>query len=361
MTLLITRFPVVPSDDPAVYRVTEGVWQDAGLLSEFVMSVGDAMVMAVVAPQDVRCSWFAFPELETRQALGVSKLRATEQSLGLVHSSAGLDLADAIATASIAPEVMQRGLDRLAARSLNPDIVIPFALVLRSDTDRHFRAELDGITVLRGPQVAIPDEAVLRDIFFGPAPIDALDKETIRSMLLAASAAPVLNLREGMFAKRTPAIWTNAIQRMWIRRILTALLAATIMLTILTLAKYWSATNYENERALAAAKKIDPSIQDVDQAESALANALNQRGLVQGNFAPLSAALWRSVKASPNVSVRELRFTPDGILSVVLAAPTADNINRTLLAIQQDGFRVTATPRQDASGSTVVDVTVRMP
>jgi general secretion pathway protein L len=133
------------------------------------------------------------------------------------------------------------------------------------------------------------------------------------------------------------------------------------MLTILTLAKYWSATNYENERALAAAQKIDPAIQDIDQAESALANALNQRGLVQGNFAPLSAALWRSVKASPNVSVRELRFTPDGILSVVVAAPTADNINRTLLAIQQDGFRVTATPRQDASGSTLVDVTVRMP
>jgi len=112
---------------------------------------------------------------------------------------------------------------------------------------------------------------------------------------------------------------------------------------------------------LAAAQKVDPSIQDINQAESALTNALNRKGIVQGSFTPLSAALWRSVKASPNVSVREMRFTPDGILSVVLAAPTADNINKTLLGIQQDSFRITATPRQDASGSTLVDITMRIP
>ena len=361
MTLVITRFPTTIVDDPAVYRVTQGVWQDEGLLSEFIGSADDATVMAVVAPQDARSSWFEIPDLEVRQALGVGKLRVAEQSLGLVHLGAGLDDAGAVVTATIAPDVMQRGLDRLAARGLNPDIVIPLALVVRPTSDDNFRAELDGVVVLRAQQIAIPDEDVLRDLFFGTAPINTLNAETVRSMLLSASAAPVLNLREGLFAKKVRAALASAIQRMWIRRLLTALLAVTLMFIIVTLAKYYSAANYENEATLAAVQKVDPSIQNIEQAEIALANALNQKGLVQGGFAPLSSALWRSVKASPNVSVRELRFTPDGILSVVLTAPTADNINKTLLAIQQDGFRITATPRQDTSGSTLVDVTVRMP
>jgi hypothetical protein len=134
-----------------------------------------------------------------------------------------------------------------------------------------------------------------------------------------------------------------------------------MMLTIATLAKYWTATASENDAALAAAQKIDPAIQDIDQAESMLAASLNRQGKTQSSFAPLSAALWRSVKASPNVSVRELRYTPDGILTVILAAPTADNINKALVTIQQDGFRITATARQDTSGATLVDMTVRMP
>ena len=361
MTLVITRFPTSEMDDPSVFLVTEGVWQDAGALSNFVPTVEDVTVMAVVAPEDVRCSWFTLPDLEGRQAESVAKLRAAEQSLGLVTSSAGVDYDDVVATATIAPEVMQRGLDRLGARGLNPDVVIPFALVARVISDSVFKADMDGISVLRGPQFAIPDEAMLRDIFVGDAPIEIIDAEAVRSMLVTASAVPLLNLREGMFAKRERTVWMTAEQRTWARRLLTTLLIVTMLITFVTLAKYWTATASENETALAAAQKIDPAIQDIEQAESMLAASLNRQGKTQGGFAPLSAALWRSVKTSPNVSVRELRYTPDGILTVVMAAPVADNINKALVTIQQDGFRITATPRQDTTGATLVDMTVRMP
>lgn len=159
MTLVITRFPVTDVDDPAVFRVSEGIWHDAGQLSNFVHSVNDATVMALLAPEHVRCSWFSFPDLEARQAVGVAKLRATEQSLGLVHSSAGQDFDGAIATATIAPEVMQSGLNSLAARDLNPDIVLPLALVFNAPSEGISKAEFDGVAVLRGPGFAIPDEA----------------------------------------------------------------------------------------------------------------------------------------------------------------------------------------------------------
>ena len=361
MTLVITRFPTSEQDDPSVFRVIEGIWQDAGALSNFVPAVDDRTVMAVVAPEDVRCHWFTLPDAQGRQAESVAKLRATEQSLGLVHCGAGADYDDVVATATIAPEVMQRGLDRLAIQGLNPDIVLPFALSLAIHSDGVFRAEMDGLSVVRGAQFAIPDDAVLRDLVIGDAPIEAIDTDSLRSMLLSASAAPLLNLRDGVFAKRERAVWVTAEQKIWVRRLLAALVIVTMLLTIATLAKYWIATAAENKAALAAAQKIDPAIQDIEQSESMLTASLNRQGKTQGSFASLSAALWRSVKASPNVSVRELRYTPDGILTVVLAAPTADNINKALVDIQQDGFRITATPRQDTTGATLVDMTVRMP
>jgi general secretion pathway protein L len=361
MTFVLTRFPTTLDDDPTIFRISEGVWEAAGPLSAFVVTADDTAIMAVVAPQDVRNSWFTFPELEARQAMRVAKLRACEESIGPVHCTAGVDFDGSLVTAAIAPEVMQYGLDRLTAQGVNPDIVIPLSLVLDTGSDGYARAELDGVAVLRGPGIAIPDEKMLRDIFVGADKAVDIEQSALQAMLLSAGAAPVLNMREGMFAKREGRVWTTSHQRMWILRILLAIFALSVMTTFVTLGRYWSAISTENETALVAAQKIDPSIQDITQVESALVSALNRKGIVQGSFAPLSAALWRNVKASPNVSVRELRFTPDGILSVVLAGPTADNINKTLLGIQQDGFRITATPRQDASGSTLVDITMRMP
>ncbi|MEY3633701.1 MAG: hypothetical protein RLZZ61_111 [Pseudomonadota bacterium] len=361
MTLIFTRFPTSEGQDPSVFRVVEGAWQDLGALSNFVPMVDDQTVMALVAPEDARCHWFTLHDVHGRQAESVAKLRATEQSLGPVHCSAGADYDDVIVAATIAPEVMQFGLDKLRTCGLNPDIVMPFALSLPIHSDGVFRAEMDGLSVLRGAQFAIPDEAVLRDVFIGDADIKIIGADALRSMLVTASTAPRLNLREGNFAKREQAAWMTADQKIWVQRLLFALVIVTMLLTLVTLAKYWAATASENNAALVAAQKIDPAIQDIDQAENMLAASLNRQGKTQGSFAQLCAVLWRSVKVSPNVSVRELRYTPDGILTVVLAAPTSDNINKALVTIQQDGFRITATPRQDTTGATLVDMTMRMP
>jgi general secretion pathway protein L len=361
MTTVITRFPVAATDDPLVYRVADGQWQNGVVLSDFIPDAADETVMAIVSPADVRCVWSVLPGLEPRQAEGVAKLRIGEQSLGLVHSAARHIVDDVVVSATIAPAVMQDGLNRLALRGLNPDIVIPFGLAVDHAPDHIIKAEFDGMNVLRGERFAIPDEAVFRDLLVGDAKVEGLPADQTRDMLLAASDHPLLNLRNGLFVKRERKVLATAEQRKWIIRLTAALVAATVLLGVVTLAKYWSATNTENERALAAAQKIDPSIQDIEQAESQLGRALQQKGLAQGRFAPLTAGLWRAVQASPNVSARELRFGNDGLLTVVLAAPNADSINKALLAIQQDGYRITATPRQDSSGATLVDLTMRMP
>ena len=361
MTLIVARFPTHEFDDPTVWRVVDGEWTDTGPLSGHDAVGDETTVMAIVAPADARCNWTSLPDLEPKQAEGVARVRAVEHSLGAVHAVARHVGGDTVITATIAPPVMEQGLARLILRGLDPDIVIPAGLVLDANPDHVAKADFDGLTVLRGAGFAIPDEPVFRDLLVDQTPVEDIDAKALRTMLVAASERPVLNLREGLFAKRIRTEWLTTEQRKWLVRLLVALIAATMLLGLVTWAKYKSATAAEDNRAMAAAQKVDPSIRDITQAEAALDRALAQKGLAKGRFAPLSAGLWRSVQSSPNVSVRELRYGVDGILTVVLAAPEANSVNTALIKIQQDGFRVTATPRQDGSGATLVDLTMRMP
>jgi general secretion pathway protein L len=357
---IIVRFPDSESDNPVVWQVADGVWQDAGFLHDATFDPGEATVMAVASPVVTRCIWSLLPDLEPKQAEGVARIRASEESLGPVHSAARHLGEDKVVTATIATAEMERGLSRLMLAGLNPDIVIPLPLAL-SRPEQIVAAEFDGIALLRGPEVAAPDEPLFRNLLVAQSEVETLGNDAVRNMLLQACEAPLLNLRQGPFVKREQRTLATDSQREWIKRLVAGLAVASLLLALVTLGKYSIATNAENDRALAAAQKIDPSIIDVEQAEVQVNRALQQRGQAAGRFVPLSAGLWRTVKASPNVSVRELRYGADGILTVVLAAPDANSVNRALVAIQQDGYRITATPRQDASGATLVDMTMRMP
>lgn len=361
MTTVITRFPASDADDPKIWRVTDGVWHDAGPLSEYLPLSDENLVMALVAPADARTIFSSLPDLEPRQAEGVARLRSIEQSIGPVHAVARHVIDDIMVSATISPIVMEYGLVRLAARGLNPDIVIPAGFAVNPHSEFVVRAEFDGMTCLRGQHFAIPDEPALRHLLVGDNPVDDIETSILQAMLMTASALPLLNLRAGLFAKRESIVWATPLQRLWIKRLLGGLVAATIMLGLVIWTKHIVATDAENDRALAAAQKIDPAITEITAAETQLDRSLLQKGIARGRFAPLSAGLWRSVKAAPNVTVREFRYGADGILTVVLAAPDAASIDTALIAIQQDGYKVTATPRQDSTGATLVDLTMRMP
>jgi len=361
MTLVVTFLPTLDHRDPLVWRLADSAWSQACPLSEFAPDEGDDRIVALVQAEAARCIWLSLPDLEPRQAEGVAKVRAFEQSLGAVHAVARHIDAGDVVTATIDSNVLETGLGILQARGLNPDVVIPFGLIVPSDRQHVVRAELGDSIVLRGTHFAVPDEPVFRDMLVGDTPIADMDRAALSEALVQASVNPALNLREGLFAKREPRMIATPAQRAWILRLLGFCILATLLLGVAAFTKYSLATSAENDRALAAARKINPAIGDITQAETQLSAALQQKGVAGGRFTPLSAGLWRAVQASPNVSVRELRFGRDGILNAVLSAPEAGSINKVLIAVQRDGFRVTATSRQDTTGATLVDLTMRMP
>ncbi len=356
--VLITILPSGDLDDPVVWMADESGWQEVSLLSQYAGN-HDLPVVAIVGQEDVRCVWTDLPDLEPRQAESVARLQVAEQSLGPVHSASGHS-GEVVVSAAIAPGQLEYGLGRLLAKGISPDIVIPLGLAVPPDAETVLRITFADLAALRGMDFAIPDEPVFRTMLVGNAPLREVTQEELKAALFATSQSPLLNLRSGAFAKRTRTVFATAQQMRWIKRLFVALVGATVLLGLVTWAKYWTATSTENERALAAAQRIDPSIQEISQAETLLARAVQQKGIGTGDLGPLSAGLWKAVKASPNVTLRELRYGNDGILLAVMAAPNADAINAALIAIQQDGFRVTATPRQDNSGATLVDFSMRM-
>jgi hypothetical protein len=56
-----------------------------------------------------------------------------------------------------------------------------------------------------------------------------------------------------------------------------------------------------------------------------------------------------------------MRYGSDRILAITLISPAVDPVNRVLIDLQQQGYKVTANPRQEANGITAVAVTVRAP
>lgn len=360
MSFLIIRFPESDLDFPEIWRVADGRWILCGALGQFQPDVDDNKVIAIVAPALAICSWISLPDLEPRQAEGVAKLRVSNHVLGPVHVVAR-HCDTEIVCAAISPDVMTCGINQLAKYGLDPDIITPFGLAIAGTAEHVVRAEFDGMAVLRGTGFAAPDETIFRDLIAADKAVVDIDAESMRAMLLDMCQAPLVNLRAGSFVRKVRTVWATEMQRAWIVRLTVALLVATILLSIVTLTKYWSATAAEDDRALIAARKIDPSIEDIAQAEMQLDRKLQQKGFAKGRFGALSAGLWHAVQSAPNVKAREMRYGKDGILVAVLAAPDANSLNKVLIAIQQDGFRVTATPRQDSSGSTLVDLTMRMP
>ena len=84
-------------------------------------------------------------------------------------------------------------------------------------------------------------------------------------------------------------------------------------------------------------------------------------GLVKGEFSIPASGLFSALQQTPGVTISRLSYDRTGVVSAELTALRNEDINPALLALQSNGFLVTATPRQDATGTAKADITVRVP
>jgi general secretion pathway protein L len=319
-------------------------------------------VMVLVPATGALVSWSAIGDLAPRQAETAARISAIQESLGRsedlhVVSSAGGD--GQITIARMSASYLQCGLDILKEQGLDPDILLPVGLAIPPPAAGYVKAKIGDEQFLRGARSVLPDEPALITHIVGGAPVAMLDLTQTEAALVAALSEPAINMRAGAFAKRRARGRMNSRQWKILAWLLLAGLLASLLLALATWAKYDRAIAREDTAALSAIQKIVPGASNVADGQKSLSQELSKRGVAGQQVTKLAASAFAIVQQLEAVTIRDIRYNGDGIIAFTLAAPTIDNINQALLIMQKQGYKVTATPRQDASGVAMADISMR--
>lgn len=292
-----------------------------------------------------------------RQRAALARLEALEHSLGdpeTLHAVCNLPSNGApLLTAVTANSAMLGWIDWAAAAGVELDRIVPLSALLPRH-EQWVSATVGSEHVAVSRAAIIPNEPALAEVLVRDGEVRALGPEEIDSVIAAAADSP-LDLRVGRFARRRRLV----IDRGRIREL--AILAAlipliTLLWVIASIARLDSASDRLDSETLRIAGAALGRPVTIETAEA----ELRQRGSASApSFSAALAALYQQLQREAAVSSTEIGYRGDGTLSATLAAPAVDPINRMLVQLQRDGYRISAVPRQGTDGRSIVDATVR--
>jgi len=294
------------------------------------------------------------------QAEAIANVAAADASLGEretlhVVSAGADDPNEPIRTAVVDNGVMLAWLDWAGSFGADPVHVVPTSGLLPT-SDQWLEARFGIDHVIGRSGLVLPYEPALAEALVGDAEVASLSPQEAKALVADAATSPPIDLRSGRFARRA----RFAIDRDRIRQ-LSLLAALALLLTLgwgaATLIGLDRSTDRLNDETLAIAEVALGRPVGLDNAEAELRARVGGEGY--GGFRPMLAALYNSLQVDAAVSSSEISYRSDGTMSVTLAAASVDPINRLLLALQRDGYRVTAVPRQAPDGRAMVDITIR--
>lgn len=359
---LLIVLPAAAGDDWLWRRVNDGAldsWADyrPGDAAPWGELADDHRVVALVPSDQAPVRVHPRGTMPLAQALAAARLESGGEGL---HVAVGEDSVG-ILVATAAQSAMDLWLAELATAGLIPDALVPAALVLPAPRTGAVSGELAGQTLARTPEAAFAGEPELIAALAGSEP-ESLSDGALETALLTAWQMPPLNLRQGVYAPRRVSFFRLPDWRQLARMAAVAALFGFLILAVETVKLNVDASSRENA-ALAAAQKRFPAAVDLASAQALAAGELARRGEGGASFTAPAAALLAVMRPIPSVALRDLGYAADGTLRFQAAAPTADDINRLLLALQQDGWQVTVPPSlaPDATGATVAAITVRAP
>ncbi len=322
-----------PTDEPPAT-----LWEFDG--AEWLRAAeGGTPVRALVVPgSEVAIHWLDLAEgLAPAQAAAAARLMladASAASLGDMHVAIGRP-ERGLTPVALAPN--ERMAEWIAT---DPDIVIPSPLLLLPPAEGLVRRDGGAVPDYRGQAAAFSVEPELAALLAGGAPVTAIDDETFAAGLGAALADPVVNLRQGPFARRRQ--WK--VDRGSLRRIALlalALIAATLILQVATIMRY-----------AFAADALEAEAAEI----SASAPAAGDAG---PGFAPLAAILFDSVRAIPNVELTRIDYRPDGSLSAIVQVDSPATLAIFRRHVEASGAAVEAGALQSGGARPSAELVLR--
>jgi general secretion pathway protein L len=257
---------------------------------------GPARAALAVPGTEVAIHWLDLAgDLTAAQAAAAARLMladASAEPLGAMHVAAGRSENGLTAIALVPAERMHAWL----ADGLDPDLIVPETLLLLPPAEGLARRGLDH----RGLAQAFSAEPELAALVAGDAPVAEIDDAAFEAGLAAALADPVVNLRQGAFAKRRQ--WN--LDRGRARRVallVAALLVLSLVLQLATIMRYSF---------------------DADRMEQEAASLGSGAAPARPNFDLLAPTLFEAVRSTPNLQLTRLDYRSDGSLGVTVQVDT---------------------------------------
>lgn len=362
---LIVLLPASPDEPWRWWRVTDGAvsaeqvfdpasdaasWGDVGAVT--------VLVPASVAPVRDR----PLPDMPLAQALAAERLGLAQGGLADERHVAVGAGEGRLLSCSVALSQMDRWLASVAELGLDPVSIVPAALVLPRVADALVLGDLGGQLLARTGDAAFAAEPALVDALGdGLAQTGQNDDELAARLGVLHRLAP-LNLRQGQYATRRVSVFEVANWQILARMAASAALLA-LALMLVWIVKWNFDSTAQETRAVELAQARFPAATDMDSAERLLAAELARRGQGGANFAAPVAAVLDAVRPVAGVRLRDLGYGADGTLRFTAAAPRAEDVNAVLIALQNQGWKVTVPPSlaPDPTGATVAAITVRAP
>ena len=328
---------------------------------------GDAPVMALVPAADTVIRTLDMGDMSAPQAEAAARYRAADLSIGgdvfVAVRALGRAMDDGgmrVLCATIARAALADHLAELALRGLDPDVILPVGLLLPA-ADHPVSATFGDLGADRFGDLVLPPDEALGALLLGEAAPVSLDSDARDASMIAALAEPPLNLRQGEFARCTPLFALAPGQGRTLAWLFGALLLVSLAIPLLEIGKNYLGADLAERRALASAERHVPGAIDATQAEAQLDAKLAARGTGNSVVSVPMSGLLAAMQPVPGVVIRQADYRPGGIVGAMIAAPRVEDLNAVLIALQNNGYKVTAANRSDATGQAVADITVLAP
>lgn len=315
-----------------------------------------------IAPADaVTLHWAELPSRSPAQATAAARILVGEASaapMGELHVAIGDEGVDERPIGVVSVAAMQNWLSVLEGAGIDPLAVVPAPLLLPRPDEGYAWAEVGGQRIVRGRASAFADEPLLTELVTGGTEPRTVEPEALAAALARQVDAPVLDLRQGPFARRRRfAIDWRSVRRSAVLAL--GVLAATLAIDLVRIAKYDFAADALEARSDALAATGLPrgeTVTDPDRQLNARLAGVRGPGL---GFSRTTAAIYAAVRSVPGSELTALDFQPNGTLRASVAVARESLATDLRRAIEAAGFAVDASVFQSANGRVTGDLTVR--
>ena len=213
------------------------------------------------------------------------------------------------------------------------------------------------ISLFRAQAEAFAVEPDIAELIVGERLLAKVDGNIVEAGLRDLARDPLLDLRQGPFASRRRWRFDPALVRR-LAMLVAALLVVTLAIQLASILRYRLAADaVEAEIRLVAARALprNPGIADPTVE---LSDRLGQLRGGGAGYGATSAALFGAIKATPNVELNGLSFSPDGSLRATLAADSPATLDDVARRVEISGFRTELGPPRSGGGRRVADLMV---